>query len=201
MRYAIIGCLLLVLAIPSAYAKTVPYQVGGFTLGKDIGHCRDLVDMETVLPIRYQTYLKEVEIRNVPGYKSGLIQFGTCLEPGRVVRIKLKYKDKSKKFYDRLLKEFKKRFGEPDEWRGDPFHVVIGWKWSFIDGANKISLILQHNTKDEEEKLGNVVKLALTSAIAAEHKCHLAKLEAAGNTPKPPKDPPKAVGWEHLIPR
>jgi hypothetical protein len=200
MRGAIIICLLVVLAVPVAYGKTTPYQVGGFTLGKDISSCQDRVNMETVLPIRYQTYLKEVEINIAPGFKSGLIQYGTCAKPGQVVRIKLKYKDKKKKFYQQLLKQFKKRFGEPDEWRGDPFHVVIGWKWSFTDGANKVSLILQHNTMDAEEKLGNVVKLTLTSAIKAEHDCYKAKQKAAVKTPLP-RQKPTPLDWDQLIPR
>lgn len=200
MRGALIVSLLLVLAIPAAHGQPVPYQVGGFSLGKDIRVCQDLVKMGTVLPIRYRSYLKEVEIKAAPGFKSGLIQYGTCAEPGRVVRIKLKYKDKKKKFYQQILKKFKKRFGEPDEWRGDPFHVVIGWKWSFKDGANKISLILQHNTMDADEKLGNVVKMTLTSAIKAEHNCYVAKQKAAAKTPLP-RQKPAPLDWDQLIPR
>lgn len=200
MRGAIIVSLLLVLVLPAAYGQAAPYRVGGFTLGKDIGECRDIVNMESVLPIRYQTYLKEVEIKAAPGFKSGLIQYGNCAEPGRVVRIKLKYKESKKKFYRQLLKQFKKRFGEPDEWRGDPFHVVIGWKWSFTDGANKISLILQHNTMDAEEKIGNVVKLTLTSAIMAERNCYAAKKKTAAKNSPPRQKSSAPLDWSQLIP-
>jgi hypothetical protein len=129
--------------------------------------------MDTALPIRYREYLMEVEIKKTEGFKSGLIWYGTCIEPNRIIRIKLKYADSSKRFFEKLLKQFKQRFDEPDEWRGDPFHVVIAWKWSFVDDAgNHISMILQHNTMDGEEKMGNALKLTLTDEIGRETRCY-----------------------------
>ena len=129
-----------------------PNQVGGFVLGQDIKKFEDRVIMDTALPVRYAENFKEVEIKFTKGFKSGLIGYGTCEQPGHIVRIKLKYADSSKKFYKKLLKRFKQRFGEPDEYRGDPFKIVDAWKWSFTNQQNQsISLTLQHNTKDEEE--------------------------------------------------
>jgi hypothetical protein len=88
------------------------------------------------------------------------------------VRIKLKYANPDKKFFNELLKRFKKRFGEPDEWRGDPFHVIVAWKWSFRDkDNNSISMILQHSM-DEEQKFGNSVKLTNTTFIEKERSCY-----------------------------
>ena len=95
-----------------------------------------------------------------------MIAYGTCSKPGHIVRIKLKYADASKKFYEDLLKQFKKSFGEPDEYRGDAFKIVIAWKWSFVDEENhKISLILQHNAMDEDEKIGNAVKITRNNFV------------------------------------
>ena len=97
--------------------------------------------------------IEEVEIKPITGIKSGLIAYATCTAPGHIVRIKLKYKDASKKFYESLLKRIKKKFGDPDEYRGDPFQVLIGWKWSFVDkDGRRISMTLQHNSMDTEEK-------------------------------------------------
>ncbi len=76
------------------------------------------VIMDTALPVRYAENIEEVEIKFTRGFKSGLIAYGTCARPGNIVRIKLKYGDSSKQFYKDLLKRFKKRFGEPDEYRG-----------------------------------------------------------------------------------
>ena len=118
-------------------------------------------------------YLKEVEIQHTPGYKSGLIVYGDCASPGRIVRIKLKYSDPREKFYKTLLEKYKKRFGKPDTWHGDPFHVVVAWKWTFTDEkGNRIGMILQHNTEDSSEKLGNVVKLYMYNLEEEEMECH-----------------------------
>lgn len=180
-----------------------PHQVGGFVLGKDIADYKEMVRMETSLPIRHMGYLKEVEIKEMEGFKSGLICYGTCEVPGRIVRIKLKYADSTKKFYKALLERFKERFGEPTEWRGDSFKVVIAWKWSLTDSENnKISLTLQHNTKDVEEKMGNSVKLTISNLVEEERLCfekrHLETRE------RPGKQEAKARGkvdWDRFVPR
>ena len=106
------------------------------------------------------------------GYKTALVLYGTCIKPARIVRLKFKYADSSKAFYEELLKRFKQLYGDPDEWRGDAFHVVLAWKWSFMDEHNNdISLILQRNTRDEEEKEGNAVKLTMWNLMRAEARC------------------------------
>jgi len=181
-----------------------PKQVAGFFLGGNFSEFKEKVRMETVLPIRYREYLKEVETKPIEGFKSGLIWFGTCNEPNRIVRIKLKYADSSKKFYNKLLERFKQRYGEPDEWRGDPFHVVIAWKWSFIDSdRNPISMILQHNTLDGEEKKGNALKMTLTDLIHQEHLCHEKKYPQEGQVQKQRRKRQRGKGqnWDLLVPR
>ena len=119
---------------------------------------------------------------------------------GRILRIRLKYRDASKKFYDALLNRFKERFGEPSEWRGDPFHIVINWKWSFTDkDGSRISLQLQHNTKDVEEKIGNTVKMSLPNAIQAEYVCFEKKADTSKQGKKSSSEAPP--DWDLLIPR
>ena len=166
-----------------------PHYVAGVNLGKDIADHQDKVQMETSIPIRYMEYIKEVEIAEMEGFKSGLIAYGNCAYPGRILRIKLKYADSSKKFYNKLLNIFKARFGKPSEWRGDSFHVVIAWKWSFMDkDKNRISMILQHNTKDEEQKIGNSLKLTMTNLFEEERNCFERKeQEAKRKSDKSPK--------------
>jgi hypothetical protein len=177
-----------------------PGKVGGFQLGADISVYRDRVDMTSALPIRYAESITEVEIKKTDLLASGLIAYGTCSAPGKVVRIKLKYADSSKDFYDNLLARIEKNFGKPDEWRGDPFHIVIAWKWSFVDKAkNRISLVLQHNKQDTDEKIGNSIKLTMIDAVDRERQCyeksHPEVREAqTGKAPAP-------LDWELLIPR
>ena len=190
--------------LPGLSIAQAPHEIAGFILNKNINDYKDLIKKDTELPIRHKEYLREIETIKLEKFKSGLIEYGTCTEPGRIVRIKLKYTDSSKKFYDALLKRFKMRFGEPSEWRGDPFHIVIAWKWSFKDkDGNRISLNLQHNTKDVEEKLGNSVKLTMTSAIEEESRCFEEKhpeKQASGKKSKSGKKL-ESTDWERFIPR
>jgi len=182
-----------------------PHQVGGFVLGTNIAEYQGAVDMKTALPVRYMESLKEVEIKAVEGFTSGLIGYGTCAVPGRIVRIKLKYADSSKEFYDILLERFKKHFGKPVEWRGDPFHIVVSWKWSFVDTENnRISLIVQHNTRNEEEKMGNAVKLTMWNLVEDEHRCFEKKNPDFMKRSKMKthvKRENVSMDWNRLIPR
>ena len=195
---------LILFLFPALCPAQAPSQIGGFVLGGNISEYKDRVKMETALPIRYAEYLTEVETNVVDEFKSGLISYGNCAVPGSIIRVKLKYADSTKKFYETLLKHYKARFGEPQEWRGDPFHVLIAWKWSFTDSQNnQISMILQHNTKDEEEKLGNAVKITLTNLLEQERIC-FEKKYPDHRTAKPPQQPEKKSGsvrWDRLLPK
>ena len=156
-------------------ADKAPRQIAGLVLGEQVAAFVDLVRMETATPLRDRKYLREVRVRETDGYRSGTVSFGNCSKPGQIVRIKLKYEYSDKKFYDELLAQFKKRFGEPDEWRGDPFHVIVAWKWSFTDkDNNKISLTLQHS-RDEDYKWGNSVKLTNNTLLEQERTCYQKK--------------------------
>ena len=178
-----------------------PLEVGGFVLGAPVQAVEDRVRMASALPVRHMEFLQEVEIIDLPQFKSGYIAFGTCDQPGQIVRIKLKYAESSRKFYDALLKRFRQRFGNPSEWRGDPFHVVIAWKWQFTEpDGTCISLTLQHNTRDEDEKMGNAVKLTASHLIEAERRC----FEKRQPKPAAPGKPAAARGpvdWDLLVPR
>jgi hypothetical protein len=149
----------------------VPREIGGFIVGENIEKYKDRLKMETAIPIRSREYLREVPIKDLEGFKSGDIWYGTVTSPGRIVRVRLKYEDSSKMFFDILLKEFKKRFGKPAEWRGDCFGAFIAWKWSITDvEGNKVSMILQHNIKDPKQKMGNVIKLTMWDLIDEEQR-------------------------------
>ena len=194
---------LIVISITLYYGSCLaeaPSQVSAFKLGTDIATYKDHVDMSTALPIRYAESITEVEIIPTNLLASGLIAYGTCADPGKVVRIKLKYADSGRDFYNKLLTQFEKKFGKPDEWRGDPFHIVIAWKWSFVDKAkNRISLILQHNKLDTDEKIGNSIKLTLTDAIEKERICY--EKSHPGATLTPTGAPPIQIDWDMLIPK
>jgi hypothetical protein len=186
--------------VPAVVWSQAPHQVGGFRLGEDIVKYKERVKMKTAHPMMFQEYLQEVETASIEGFKSGRIAYGMCDQVGSIVQIKLKYADSSRAFYKKLLNRFKKQFGKPDKWKGDAFHVIISWKWSFVDqDKNRISLTLQHNIKDTKQKLGNTVKLAMTNLIEEERSCFMAK-EAETAVKKRPSQAHK-LNWDLLIPR
>jgi len=87
-------------------------------------------------------------------------------------------------FFEELLKRFKKRLGEPSEWKGDPFRTLIAWKWSLKDAQkNNITVILQHYTgNDEEYTSGNSLRLTVRKFIEEERQCYEKKFpEAPGS--------------------
>ena len=185
-------------------AAEAPHQIAVFKLNSNIADIKDYVIMETALPIRYQENIEEVEIKPLAGYKTGLISYATCAAPGHIVRIKLKYKDSSKKFFEKLLQQTEQKFGKPDEYRGDPFHIVISWKWSFVDKDNhRISLILQHNSMDTEEKLGNAIKLTMTNLIEEDQRCY--NVKALDQREKLRQEgkmmTTELTGWDLFVPR
>ncbi len=186
----------------SGFAAEAPHTLAGFVLGGELSYFKDLLKLETILPIRYFETLKEAEVKDLEGFKAGLVAFGTCTEPWRIVRLKFKYDNSSKKFYNQLLERFKARFGEPGEWRGDPFHIVLAWKWSFIDkDNNSISLILQHNTRDQEEKMGNSVKMTMWNLIEKETQCYESKHAATQEDSSKASRKSKPIDWDSYIPR
>ncbi len=186
-------------------AGDAPHQVSVFKLNSNIADVKDYVIMETALPIRYMENIEEVEIKPIEGLKSGLIAYATCSAPGHIVRIKLKYKDSSKRFFEQLLKRIKKEYGDPSEYRGDPFHILISWKWSLVDkDGNRISMTLQHNSMDTEEKIGNAIKLTMTSLIEEDQRCY--KIKALDQRQKLRQRKwklmtPGLTGWNLFVPR
>lgn len=201
----ILFVILIVIGTSGTCLAEAPHQVGPFVLNKDIADYQDYVIMETTLPIRHMENIEEVETKPIEGFKSGIIAYATCTAPGHIVRIKLKYADSSKKFYDELLKRIKKRFGDPSEYRGDPFHIVVGWKWSFVDKENnRISLTIQHNTMDQEEKKGNSIKLTMTNLIDKDRLCYKEKTLDQREKLRQRKWNlilPDLKGWDRFLPR
>jgi hypothetical protein len=189
----------------TSFAGDAPHQVSVFKLNSNIADVKDYVIMETALPIRYMENIEEVEIKPIEGLKSGLIAYATCAAPGHIVRIKLKYKDASRKFYDKLLKQIKKKYGDPGEYRGDPFHILISWKWSLVDKeGNRISMTLQHNSMDSEEKMGNAIKLTMSNLIEEDQRCYKIKALDQRQQLRQRKwkiMTPELTGWNRFVPR
>ena len=158
-------CLAIASISPVLADDKTPQGIGGLKLGNFI----DDYDF-----ISYQNFLKEVVLGQIPGFRKGTVQYGVCDRPGQIVRIKLKYQDPSTKFYKKLLKEYKKKFGKPDEFTGDSFGIVKIWRWRFTDTTGeRVNLTLQHNRKNSNETIGTIVKMSLPDRVEKERHCFL----------------------------
>ena len=80
------------------FAGDVPHEVGGISLGSHIDDYPDAIK---------SNFLKEVVVTDRHGFRKGVISYGVCKYKGKVLKIKLKYEDKSKAFYTTLLGKYK----------------------------------------------------------------------------------------------
>lgn len=176
---------------PFSSAREIPVEVGGFVLGSDV---TDYPDIE------YSNFLKDVVIYDWKGFAKGIISYGVCDSPGEIVKIKLKYVDSSKSFFQTLLKKYKQKYGKPDEWKGDSFGILHIWKWKFkdTDGRN-IHLILQHNTRNPNENAGNMVKLYSPDQLVREQRCFTKQCSSQTQREQMKKD--AIIDWSSLIPQ
>ncbi len=199
MRIKIVFCLAAAFCFFAKPAMAqAPHQVGGFVLGEKIDNFKNKLRMETARGIRYLECVKEVEIKKTDGFKSGMIYYGSCACNNLIIKIKLKYEDSSSEFYEKLLKKVKEKFGEPNEWKGDPFHVVIAWKWHFKDkNGNRITMILQHNTENADDKLGNVIKLTNSTIMKKEEEC----FKKHKHVMMHPSKKKKKIDWNFILPK
>jgi len=177
-----------------ATEKNVPHEIAGLVLGTSIDDYPDIVRTN---------FLKEVVVTDWHGFRKGIIAYGACKHIDRILKIDMKYADKSEKFYKKLLREYREKFGEPDEWSGDSFGVMHIWKWQFIDAEqNEVSLTLQYNGKNSDETIGNMVRLSYPQKIAEERVCFASMCrQSKGKTNLKRREELNKSDWSHLIPR
>jgi hypothetical protein len=200
MKYIII---LLCLLLPfSVQAQEIPMTLAGITLGEDISTVSSKCDMTTDIVLPQARHLNEVNLLSqfVPGVMRGTVAYANCAQKGRIVRIKLRFDNPSRSFFQDLLRRYRNNFGKPEEWRGDPFQRVISWKWSFVDDSGtRVGLELTHSM-DEDFKMGNSVKFTLRSLWDEEAACLRGASETAGERNDQPT-PREALDYRQLIPR
>lgn len=177
-----------------ASTDKVPHEIAGIGLGTNIDDYPEIVGTN---------FLKEVVVTDWHGFRKGVISYGTCMHVDQVLKIDMKYKDKSEAFFKKLLKRYRKDFGKPDRWTGDSFGVMRVWKWQFIDEEqNRISLALQYNGKNSDETLGNMVKLSYPDKIEAERLCFIDVCAHSKEKIDPKRrEELNKFDWSHLVPR
>ena len=172
----------------------IPHEIGGFRLGEDITEYSE---------IEYSNYLKEVVVTDWHGFRKGIISYGICAFPGKIVRISMKYEDSSKDFFDGLLKKYRNKFGKPALWGGDAFGILSKWKWIFVDENNRtVNMILQHNLKNDNENIGTIVKLSYPEREREEQLCFIEQCEINKSEEQQKQIlERKEMNWDYLIPR
>jgi len=185
-------CLFTSLPLSEASPAKVPKSAGGFTLSSSI---------EDYPVESHDNYLNEVIVPDHKGFRKGFITYGTCRNPGKILRIKLKYNDRSFKFFQELLTRFKNEFGSKPKFSGDQFGNVKSWKWSFTDeNDQRVTLVLQHNLKDSDESVGNMVKLSLPDLMNDERLCFNERHHPKGTSTTDQSKNSEEVDWQSLIP-
>ena len=191
--------------VQTAQAET-PRGIAEFRLGEDISTYQNQIIEGSDMAIRHSEFIREVQVIPPEGFKTCYIAYGICAKPGRIVEIKIKYVYDDERFFQRLVKLFKRRYGEPAIYKGDPFGALKVWKWVFKEeNGDRITLWLQYYPEhDGEHTFGNSLKLKLTTALDEERKCQEAKTAerapAAGGR-KPDHYPVKDSEFEIFMPR
>jgi len=175
-------------------AKDAPHEIAGIVLGTNVKDYPEFTQTN---------FLKEVVVTDWHGFRKGVISYGTCKYIDQILKIDMKYQDKSKEFYQKLLQEFREEFGEPGLWNGDSFGVMYLWKWKFIDKkGDHISLALQYNGKNSNETIGNVVKISYPKKIEEERLCFVEVCQHNINkTDAKLREELDKSDWSHFVPR
>lgn len=167
-----------------------PLSAGGFTLGTSINDYSF---------ISRDNFVKEVIVTDIKGFRKGFVTYGTCERPGEILRIRLKYTDKSYHYFENLLKQYKIKFGSKPKFVGDSFGHIKAWKWVFTgEDGKRVTLTLQHNLKNVDETIGNMVKLGLPDQIIAERKC---SNKVDSQTQKDVSEELLTPEWDVLLPQ
>lgn len=186
----------------SLSAGQFPTRLGGFIIGNDISEFAGQIEKETFQKETFNPYIKKGEIVPPPGFKSGLIAYGLCDKPGKIVKIQLRYADDSREFFYVLLEKFRTQLGSHGEYKGAQMMTMVAWQWSFTNEKNeRLTLFLQHYVIPEDGKKGTYVKLALTSQIENERACYI-KEQITGKTPASTQktSQPDEAQWRSFIP-
>ncbi|WP_027720932.1 hypothetical protein [Maridesulfovibrio zosterae] len=185
------------LAQISSAAQNAPESIAGITIGNNISTIHSLLQMDSASSAWQEDYLKRIEIKDMEGYKGGYVVIGACKRKNIILRMKLKYADESTSFFNQIYGKLEKRFGTPNDWRGNPFGTLKVWKWSLSDAEGNISLILQHFHGDDDSiTQGNSIRLSRPTWIEEERACW----DKTNVTPKEQPIPAKIKGMKWFLP-
>ncbi len=163
---------LLLLAATSAHAQA-PSTLAGVTLGDAASQYKGRLVLSKAATVGDAPWLRRIPVRADAHFDKGYVLVGTCAAPGRIARIKMRYRDESLDFFRKISGEMLSRYGDPTEYKGEIDGRLMGNKWGFSDPwLRPVSLILQRaEGEDPEIGRGNTVKLTNWGLLEAERAC------------------------------
>lgn len=170
-RICTVIILTLLLSASSALADSqIPKSVAGITLGSPMAEYTSLCDEHRGGPLPDAAFLSEVHIKanGIPGIRGGSIAYANATPGKKVVRVKLKFHDRDQGLFKELHKKYSAKFGNPANYRGDPFRNVIAWQWDFAKGEEKVSLLLMWS-RDRQMRPGVSIKMTYESLVDEEY--------------------------------
>ncbi|MGL1932610.1 MAG: hypothetical protein OCC45_12765 [Desulfotalea sp.] len=172
----------------NAYTSEVPKGIAGITLGSKASSYHTEKD---------SPYLIEKAVETNSPFRKATLSYGQCQRKGQILKIKVKYLNKSKKFFDELNDKITAKYGE-GKWQGDSFGIVRSWKWEFKDAeGKKVNLVLDYNLKDTELSMGSVLKISYPVLIEEERLCSIKGQSKDDNTPTNTE----ILNWDDCLPQ
>jgi len=173
-KISMIVLVLLALMVSTAFAGPFPTTIAGLTLGEHMGNHQKYCETGEATPIPDMPFLKEVHFipGAIPGVRGGSLTYANCDDVDMLMRVKLKFHDRSQHFFDKLYKKYEKAYGKPDSYEGDTFRNIIAWKWVFTRGDERMSILLMWSKK-AEMRPGVSIKMTYDSVMENEYRCYM----------------------------
>lgn len=183
----LLTALCVLVAVPAVQAADTPASLAGIGLGDEASRHKSRIRLTKPRDVDAAPWLRRLPVTGDKYFTGGYVLVGTCAAPGRVVRIKLRYRNTSVKFFRELAGDMLGRYGDPAEYKGDFEGRTMGNKWSFTDASDRpISLILQHTEgEDPELGTGTTIKLTNWGLLEAERACYQERRAPAVATSRP----------------
>lgn len=164
---------LMTLSWAAAVQAESPSNLAGITLGDAAIRYQGRIRTSPAVPVGGAPWLHRLAIVPDKYFSGGYVLVGTCAAPGRVARIKARYRDDGLEFFRKVSGEMLTRYGDPTEYKGELDGRVMGNKWGFSDAwVRPVSLILQRvEGEDPETGGGNTIKLTNWGLLEAERIC------------------------------
>jgi len=173
----LVAALLVFTASQAMSQQKAPSELAGLTLGKSIKDFEDRLDTEKAVPLWDKPYLVRMNVKPTKGFKAGYALFGQCVNEGRIVRLKFRYKDGTEAFFKKTLAELTKRYGKPKSLTAGEGGGYQGYRWTFgPDKAKAVTVLFErYSGAGIDVTEGNSIRMTDNALLTEEKACYDAK--------------------------